>query len=518
MRDTEPEKTLHELELNTLFQISGIIGEILNLDHALESILEILSRSLSMERATVTLRDPHTGLLRIRVSHGLSADEKQRGIYRAGEGVTGTIFSSAQPFVVPDAGKEPLFLNKTQARDLRKESLAFIGVPILLQGEPVGVLSVDRLFGREVGFEEDIRFLTILATLVAQFVAVNREVEKREEKLLTENRFLKAEVSEKYNHFFAVGVSPAMQALKQMIAKVSPSKASVLLLGESGTGKTLTARIIHEMSGRERGPFVKVNCASLPDNLIESELFGFEKGAFTGAAETKRGRFEDAENGSIFLDEIGELPLAVQSKLLRFLQDHEFERLGSTRTRRLDVRIIAATNQDLSRAVKEGRFRSDLFYRLNVFPIAIPPLRERRSDVPLLANSFLEKTAKAYGRRLAFAPEALEALVDYAWPGNVRELENLIERLAIMADGRVIERELLPAYLFPTAPKPEAGDSTLESMERQLVIGALDRNDYVQQRAARDLGLTMRQMGCRVKKFRLEALIRRKKAAAIPPA
>jgi Nif-specific regulatory protein len=518
MREVDTKKTLHELELTTLFQISGIIGQILELDLALESILAILSRLLSMERATVTLREPETGMLRIRASHGLSLEEKQRGIYHSGEGVTGTIFSSAQPFVVPDIGKEPLFLNKTQARDLRKESLAFIGVPILLQGEPIGVLSVDRLFGREVGFEEDIRFLTILATLIAQFVAVNREVEKREKDLLTENRFLKAEVSEKYNHFFAVGVSPAMQDLKQMIAKVSPSKASVLLLGESGTGKTLTARIIHEMSSRARGPFVKVNCASLPDNLIESELFGYEKGAFTGAAETKRGRFEDAESGTIFLDEIGELPMGVQSKLLRFLQDHEFERLGGTKTRQLDVRIIAATNQDLSRAVKEGRFRSDLFYRLNVFPIAIPPLRERRSDVPLLANSFLEKTAKAYGRRLSFAPDALEALVNYAWPGNVRELENLIERLAIMADGRVIERELLPSYLFPTPTRPQAGDSTLESMERQLVIGALDRNDYVQQRAARDLGLTMRQMGYRVKKFRLEELIRQKKAAATPSA
>jgi Nif-specific regulatory protein len=510
-------KTLQELELNTLFQISGIIGRILDLDHTLESILEILSRSLSMERATVTLRDPATGLLRIRASHGLNADEKQRGIYQAGEGVTGTIFSSAQPFVVPDVGKEPLFLNKTRARDLSKESVAFTGVPILLQGEPIGVLSVDRLFDREIGFEEDIRFLSILAALIAQFVAVNREVEKREKNLLTENRFLKAEVSEKYNHFFAVGVSPAMQALKQTIAKVSPSKASVLLLGESGTGKTLTARIIHELSGQARGPFVKVNCASLPDNLIESELFGYEKGAFTGASETKRGRFEDAETGSIFLDEIGELPMAVQSKLLRFLQDHEFERLGSTKTRRLEVRIIAATNQDLSRNVKQGAFRSDLFYRLNVFPIAIPPLRERRSDVPLLANYFLEKTAKAYGRRLSFAPAAVEALLNYSWPGNVRELENLIEWLAIMADGPVIEPELLPGNLS-TRPKREAGDSTLESMERQLVIEALERNGWVQQRAAKDIGLSMRQMGYRVKKFRLESMIRQKNASPISSA
>jgi Nif-specific regulatory protein len=209
--------------------------------------------------------------------------------------------------------------------------------------------------------------------------------------------------------------------------------------------------------------------------------------------------------------------MAVQSKLLRFLQDHEFERLGSTKTRRLDVRIIAATNQDLSHAVKQGTFRSDLFYRLNVFPIAIPPLRERRSDVPLLANYFLEKTAKAYGRRLSFSPAALEVLANYSWPGNVRELENLIERLAIMADGLVIEPELLPGYLS-TRPKRRAGDTTLESMERQLVIEALERNGWVQQRAAKDIGLSMRQMGYRVKKFRLESMIHRKNSAPVPSA
>ena len=278
----------------------------------------------SMRTKKITLKGRDTGLLRIIASHGLDPTEQRRGIYEPGEGITGSIFETAQPFAVPDIGKEPLFLNRTQARRLTKKSLAFIGVPIVLNNEPIGVLSVDRLFGPEVDFKEDIRFLTIVAALMAQFVQLNRQVERREEHLLTENRSLRAEVSAMYNHFFAVGVSPAMQTLNKMIQKVAPSKASVLLLGESGTGKTLTARIIHELSQRRRNPFAKVNCAALPDNLIESELFGHEKGAFTGATQLKKGRLEEADSGTVFIDEIGELPLPVKDKLLRFLQEREF--------------------------------------------------------------------------------------------------------------------------------------------------------------------------------------------------
>jgi len=381
------EKKIYQLELKVLYEISGIIGQILQLDQALDSILEILSQSLSMERATVTLRDMQTGLLKICASHSLRPEEKKRGIYQPSEGVTGLIFRTAQPFFVPDIGKEPLFLNKTQSRDIRKDSVAFIGVPIILHGTPIGVFSVDRLFEPEVSFEEDIRFLTIVATLIAQFVHLNRQIERREMKLKSENRSLRAEISEKYNHFFAVGVSPAMQALNELIRKVAPSKASVLLLGESGTGKTLTARILHELSPRSRRPFAKVNCAALPDNLIEAELFGHEKGAFTGAAEAKKGRFEEADGGTVFLDEIGELPPAVQAKLLSFLQEREFERLGSTRTRRVDVRIIAATNADLPTAAATGRFRPDLYHRLNVFPIAIPPLTLQPVEAAIHPNS-----------------------------------------------------------------------------------------------------------------------------------
>lgn len=507
---------VYRLELKVLYEISGIIGQLLSLDHALESILAILSNSLSMERGTVTLKDEETGLLKICASHGLLPEEKDRGIYKPDEGVTGHIYQSAHPFVVPNINEEPLFLNKTQARSVTREGVAFLGVPIILNGEVIGVLSADRLFGDEVSLQEDMRFLTIVAALIAQFVHINREVDSREKSLVTENKFLRAEISEKYNHYFTVGVSPAMDILNRMIRKVAPSRASVLLLGESGTGKTLTARIIHELSGRARCPFIKVNCASLPESLIESELFGYEKGAFTGAGQNKVGSLEAAHTGTVFLDEIGEIPLGLQAKLLHFLQERELVRLGSNKIRKVDVRVIAATNVDLSAAVEKGSFRSDLYYRLNVFPIAIPPLRERRPDIPLLINYFLERAGKEYGQRLRFSDECIEILTSYRWPGNVREMENLIERVAILADGPVIEKKSLPPDLFDhlDASYSSGGEnrvSDLEKMERDMVLDALERNNWVQQQAAREIGLTLRQMGYRVKKFNLDGMIRERR-------
>ncbi len=506
------QRDIHKLELKVLYEICGIIDQILSLDQALESVLAILSNSLSMERATVTLKDPVSGLLKIRASHGLAPEEQKRGIYKPDEGVTGHIYQTSQPFIVPDVGQEPRFLNKTQARNIRKESFAFIGVPITWNGDTLGVLSVDRLFDVDVAFEEDIRFLTIVSALIGQFVNINHLVHDREKNLKNENRFLRAEISEKYNHFFTVGVSPAMNALNRMIQKVAPSKASVLLLGESGTGKTLTARIIHELSKRARCPFIKVNCAALPDNLIESELFGYEKGAFSGAMQTKPGYLEDADTGTVFLDEIGELPPGVQAKLLHFLQEREFTRLGSTKTRKVDVRIIAATNSDLSEAVEKGTFRTDLYYRLNVFPIAIPPLRERRADIPFLTSYFLSKNAKEYGQKFSFADECIEILTAYDWPGNVRELENLVERVAILADNPCIQKQDLPLDLLKNKNEhgtaSDARVSDLEKMEREMVLEALERNGWVQQEAAREIGLTLRQMGYRVKKFNLYPIIR----------
>ncbi|GAB6036789.1 sigma 54-interacting transcriptional regulator [Fundidesulfovibrio butyratiphilus] len=501
------------LELKVLNDIAHIIGQALDLDQTVSDMLHILSETLEMKRATVTLLDEETGTLFILASHGLSAEEKKRGVYKLDEGVTGRIFQSGKPFVVPDIAKEPLFLDRTQSRSFERGQISFLGVPIVANGQPLGVLNVDRLFGDEVNFEEDIRVLSIVATLIGQFVLINRQVRAREELLKRENLSLRVKLSKSYQRFFIVGQSQAMVRVHQMIEKVSPTRATVLLLGESGTGKTLTARMIHELSDRAKYAFIKVNCAALPENLLESELFGYEKGAFTGAVASKPGRLEEADRGTVFLDEIGELPGSIQAKLLRFLQEREFERLGGVKTRKVDVRVIAATNRDLADAVTAGEFREDLYYRLNVFPVRVPALRERREDIPALLNHFLDKLSREYGRRLSFTPKALDCLVRYDWPGNVREMENLVERLSIMVEDERIDLSDIPPYFFTTAAAPghlphaEPQAASLKDMEKREVIAALERHGWVQSRAARELGLTLRQMGYRVKKFGLEKLL-----------
>ena len=495
---------IRELELKVLYDICRIMGQAFRLDQVLDTVLGILSDTLAMKRSTVTLRDEETSHLIIRASHGLSDEERRRGIYRPNEGITGRIFRTGQPFIVPDISKEPLFLNKTKARRIRKGCISFLGVPIMLYSEPIGVLSVDRLFGDEVSFEEDVRFLTIVSTLIAQLVSLNKQVKKREEELLQQRLQPAGRMSKKSRLFFMVGNSNPMAQVQQQVEKVAPSKASVLLLGESGTGKTLVARIIHELSPRAKSPFVKINCAALPENLLESELFGHEKGAFTGASKAKAGRMEEAHGGTVFLDEVGELPLSIQAKLLRFLQEREFERLGSTKTIKVDVRIIAATNRNLEDAVSESLFREDLYYRLDVFPVRIPPLRERKQDIPPLVNHFLEKIGSDYGRNISISSSAVNMLVNYDWPGNVREMENLVERLIIMADSDVIGCEILPSYLKQPVNEETETFSRLEEIERKEILAALERNGWLQTRTASDLGLTLRQMGYRIKKFSLE--------------
>jgi Nif-specific regulatory protein len=506
------ESALRELKWQALCEISRATGEALNLEQALGQILQVLADTLAMNRATVTLREEETGQLVIRASHGLSEEAVRRGIYREGEGITGRIFETAEPFVVPDLSKEPRFLNRTGSRNgIAKRTIGFLGVPIRLQGEPVGVLTADRVFGPEVSYEEDVEFLSIVAALIAQLVSINRQVQVREAGLVRANRSLKAEISERYHHFFMVGQSPSMLEVQNLLQKVAPSRASVLLLGESGTGKTLIARILHESSPRAKFPFIKLNCAALPENLLESELFGYEKGAFTGATQSKAGRIEDADGGTLFLDEVGEIPLLLQAKLLRFLQEREFERLGGNQTKSVDVRIIAATNRDLGEAVQEGAFREDLYYRLNVFPIQVPALRERQADMPLLLQHFLAKFSKEYRKNLRLTKRARHALEAYEWPGNVREMENLVERLAILAEGEEITWKSLPPHVvsraLPTAPEEDGSLPHLKEMEKREVLAALERNRWIQSRAARELGITLRQIGYRIKKFGLEEFV-----------
>ncbi len=515
---------LETLKIRALSEVCKLIGEAVHLDTTLGRVLQVLHDILRMERASLVLVDAKRKRLSIRASYGLSVEEERRGIYGLSEGVCGQIFQTGLPCVVPDVNSEPLFLDRTGARrNINKERLSFIGVPLFVDGRPVGVLTVDCLFGPEVAFEEDVSFLNVLATLISQFLVLHKSIVKKEERLVEENKSLKAELHSRFNRHYIIGQSHAIQEVFWTIEKVAPSRATVLLLGESGTGKELVARAIHEASPRKDGAFIKVNCAALPENLLESELLGHEKGAFTGASAAKPGRFELAHGGTIFLDEIGELPLLLQAKLLRVIQESQFERIGGTRTITVDVRIIAATNVDLQDSVDRGLFRNDLFYRLNVVPIKLPPLRERRGDVPLLIDHFLRSSNERNDKEVILAHDALEFLVNYYWPGNVRELQNLVERLVILADDMVIRPMDLhdhmgkvpgghrvpehAAPLPPTLPGPfstPVAPSSLQDMERQEIEAALRRNGWVQARAARELGLTQRQMGYRIKKFNLE--------------
>ena len=507
---------LGSLKLQVLSSICQIIDTALDLEMALSEVLRILSESLSMKRATITLADQDNERLVIAASHGLSPEERLRGVYELDEGVTGLIFQTGKPYVVPDIRHEPLFLDKTGSRHLERGRVSFIGVPIASHGRCLGVLNVDRLFGDEVAYEEDMSFLTVVATLIGQFLSLNEKIKAREEALVRENLSLRSQITREQRGPYIVGKSQSMQDVEHQVCKVAPTKATVLLLGESGTGKTLIARVIHELSGRKGRPFMKVNCASIPENLLESELFGYERGAFTGAVGSKPGRFEDAHEGTIFLDEIGELPLGIQAKLLRVLQEKEFERLGSNTTRKVDVRVVAATNRELAELTERGAFRPDLFYRLSVFPVQVPPLRQRKEDIPVLLNHFIDKVAREYGRSVRFTPRALSDLTQYDWPGNVREMENLIERLVIMSDGDRVDATFLRPYLSQNAssqallqserveqPVRATGISSLSSLERSEVLAALKRNGWVQYKAAEELGITPRQIGYRIKKYGL---------------
>ncbi|HSC72291.1 MAG TPA: nif-specific transcriptional activator NifA, partial [Candidatus Methylomirabilis sp.] len=426
------------------------------------------------------------------------------------------------PMVIPDIGQEPQFLDRTRSRDLSGQPVAFIAVPIKVGGETIGVLSVDRLFAQDTSFEEDVRVLTIVSSLIGQTVNLQQHVMRERADLLEQTRSLQQALRTRYRLDNIVGQSKRMQEIYQAVEQVSQTRATVLLRGESGTGKELIARAIHYNSPRVAGPFVKLNCAALPQTLLESELFGHERGAFTGASTAKKGRFELADSGSLFLDEIGDIPMDVQVKLLRVLQERSFERVGGTKTIAVDVRIIAATNQDLEAAIQQGTFREDLYYRLNVVPLLIPPLRERREDIPLLVEHFLAKANREHNRKVRITGRVLQAMLQYGWPGNVRELENCVERMVIMSRRRLILREDLPLPLEASGAEhserpdrhahtprehttrrqsPDAGISSLRDMERHQILQALTRAGGVQAKAAGLLGITPRQLAYRLRKY-----------------
>ena len=469
---------------------------------------------MGMSRGTLTLLDLETKQLYIEFAHGLTPEERSRGIYRIGEGITGKVVESGEPIIVPDIGKEPLFLNRTRSRgDIKRENISFICVPVKVKGDTVGVLSVDRLFtDQSVSPDEDVRILTIIASLIGQAITTAKMVEMEKKNLLKEKLTLQRELKSPYRFANIVFVSDKMRDVLDSAWRVSQSKANVLLRGESGTGKELIARTIHYHSKRCDKAFISVNCAAIPDTLIESDLFGHVKGAFTGAVTEKKGRFEMADGGTLFLDEIGDIPPPMQVKLLRVLQERRFERVGSSKSITVDVRIIAATNRNLEEAVKEGKFREDLYYRLNVVPLRIPSLRERKEDIPPLVGHFLQLYNEENGREVKISNEALDTLLIHDWPGNVRELENCIERMIVMAKNELIMTEDVPITIDTNISDNRSDESdlygqaktldhTIEDMEKERITEALKRAGYVQAKAARQLGITSRQIGYKIKKY-----------------
>ncbi len=498
-----------DLKVKTLVEISEALASAFDLETALDSILQVFSDVLEMQRGTITLVDPSTNELHIEVAHGLTKEEKERGRYKVGEGITGRVVATGQPMVVPDVGAEPLFLNRTQARkDLRDRRFAFLCVPIKAGNKVIGALSVDHFFRGDISFEEDIKLLTIIAALVGQAVKIRELAEKDKQAVVSENIKLRRELKGKYRFGNIVYGSRIMETVLEGAMQVAESQATVMLRGESGTGKELIASAIHYFSPRSAKPYIKVACAALPENLLEAELFGYERGAFTGALDRKPGRFELADEGTIFLDEIGDLTPATQVKLLRVLQEKEFERLGGTETIKVDARVICATHRNLEEMVKHGKFRQDLFYRINVFPIVIPPLRERKEDILLLADHFVHKFDKENHKRIkGINRAALDILMKYDWPGNVRELENIIERAVILCQKDLVTPQELPAGLgaAEAVDLPAAGASLpeiVESIEKQKIREALEKYK-TQRNAARALGITERMLGYKIKNYKI---------------
>ena len=494
--------------LSLLHEASALLDDAPDLASSVQPVLAALSRHMKVECATLTVLNRHTSEILVHEAIGLTDDQRQRARYRLGEGVTGRVVETGAPVIVPSIATDPLFLNRTRSPEERREvEMAFVCVPVRLGNETIGALSAERPYSHTFSFDEDIRILSILASLIAHAVRL-RQFAEEEKALVAENQRLQRELADRYRPANIIGNSREMAPVYEMIGQVADSDATVLIRGESGTGKELIAQAVHYGSQRSEGPFVRVNCAALPEGLVESELFGHERGAFTGAVHQRAGRFERAAEGTIFLDEIGDLPPSVQVRLLRVLQEREFERVGGTKVLSTDVRVVAATNRDLENDMEEGTFRADLYYRLNVFPIHVPPLRERRTDIILLADHFIEKFNERHDRSIVrLSTPAIDLLMAYHWPGNVRELENAIERATLLADGNVIDARLLPPSLqIANLGERRSGplNAQLGALEKELIIDALKVNKGNRAAAARQLGVTERVIGLRAEKYALD--------------
>ena len=535
-------------------EVMRLVGKSLAPEVVLREMLHLMSELLGLNRGRIVLADfvgdiALDGLAdrksvghdsrncaahpasSIRYAYGLTKTEMALGKYGAAEGITGRVLATAQPIIVQDIDTEPQFLGRAVARaQLPQEVVAFIALPIEVNREVIGVLACHRIRSRDRQLADDVAVLKILATLAGQLLQLQALVGEKTRALQAKNQLLTRALETAAARYGIIGTSPALLGALSELERVADASASVLLLGESGTGKELFARAVHLSSQRRDQPFIKVNCAAIPDTLFESELFGTERGAFTGAQTARAGWFEQADKGTIFLDEIGEMPLAMQTKLLRTLQEGTVVRLGGRREIKVAVRVVAATNRDLESDVQRGLFRRDLFYRLNVIPIRLPALRERPQDIRALALHFLNRVNQDNQRNVSLSHDALVVLEQHPWPGNIRELGNVIERLVLLTDSAMVSAKELLRFLpagqvslqNPDAPPVAAAppvhghaDDTpndsavvrqylaVQSHSAAQLLQAMRAHGGNQSRAAQAIGLTARQLGYRLRKLGL---------------
>lgn len=522
-----------ELELSILECISQILGSGLELEELFDQAMAVLGERLGIRRAALVLRDEAMESLRIVAAFGLTEEEKSRGRYEMGEGITGRVVATGQMSVLADVANEPVFLNRTGGLgpSATGEQISFVCIPVKSDDKIVGAFSATKPFADAATLHADARLLSIISGNFAQAIRINELVKLEKDAWLQETQQLRDNLRSKYKFDNIIGTSQAMMDVFATIGQVAASRATCLLLGETGTGKELIAKAIHFNSPRRDKAFVRINCGALSETLLESELFGHVKGSFTGAVRDKIGRFEAADGGTIFLDEIGTIDTQLQVKLLRVLQEREFDRVGDHRTVRVDVRVIAATNLDLAEEVRKGTFREDLYYRLNVVTVYLPPLRNRREDIPLLIDHFLDKYNRENERNLRkISREMMNMLLRYPWPGNVRELENAIERGVVLSQSEEFSEELLPIQIrmFAQQGRDKTLVESLESLtgklaeqaieelnmregeiyslvigevEKQLIARALERNGGVKTRSADFLGINRNTLNKKVKEL-----------------
>lgn len=499
-------------EIDIIYEVSKLITNSIDVKNSLEKAIRLIKSSLYLENCVIYELDEDNKLT-VLVSTNFNKFQKKSSYYKLGEGATGLAAKTKEPVVVENVQNNILFLNKSGIKS--PNSISYVAVPMVVDTEVTGVLAVNLTKMSPMDFDKTIEMLSIISPLFAQTIHSHNVTKKQEERLKDLKQYYKMEWDSKVHNFGdIVGESPKMQDVFKVIDRIAATDVTVLVRGETGTGKELVAAAIHKRSKDPSGPFVKLNCAAISDSLIESELFGHEKGAFTDAKDARKGRFELSDGGTLFLDEIGDISQSAQAKILRVLQEREFERVGGSKTIKVHVRLVAATNRDLEQMVKDKKFREDLYYRLNVIPIDLPPLRERGDDIKLLVNFFLEKAIKNHKKPVIITDEAMEILVKYPWPGNVRELENTIERIVLMGNAEGITKQdmllLLPALRndtlieeYKTLPME---NKTLDELEAEAIQKSIKTHDGNLTKAAKALGITLRQIRYKVDKYGISTI------------